>query len=103
MDYLFPKILELYKENAEQYENIPETFKNLAFNPKNIDLKNFLEMTDEPFEKAFNIIARSKQNPVLSYICNPKNISEYEVIQTDASIKKLKKKLKKMFPTLKIL
>lgn len=100
MDYLFPKILELYKENAEQYEEIPEDFKNLAFNPKGIELNEFLKMTDEPFEKSFKILEKNKINPVLSYICNPKNISEYQVIQTEASIKKIKRKFKKLFQEL---
>ena len=59
-------------------------------------------MTDEPFEKAFKIISQKRKNPVLSYICEPSNIKEYQVIQTDASIKKLKRKLKKIFPSLDI-
>ena len=100
MDYLFPRILDLYKEHADEYEGIPKHFKELAFNSKNIELETFLEMTDEPFEQAFKILSNNPQNPVLSYLCNYNNINEYEVIQPEISIKKLKKKLKKIFPQL---
>lgn len=100
MDYLFPKILELYKANAEAYENIPQDFKNLAFNPKGISLEDFLKMTDKPFEEAFAILEKNKANPVLSYLCNTKNIPEYQELQTEVNIKKIKRKLKKIFPNL---
>lgn len=97
-DYIFEKIIERYRNNMNLYTlPISSSFKTLAIDPKVNDLNAFLKMKDEDFKDSFKILSSSNLDPIMAYLCNFSNITDYILINNDVSIEKIRTKLREIF------
>lgn len=69
--YYYKRILELYKNDSSlDSSKIPWQFDMLAKFPQNINIEDFLQMTDISMIEAMSIIRKSSKNPLLRYLCD---------------------------------
>lgn len=97
-DYIFEKIIERYR-NALKLHTMPvsSSFKILATDPRVNNLNDFLSMKDEDFKVSFKLLSDSNLDPIMSYLCDFNNITDYILIKNDISIEKIKTKLREIF------
>ena len=100
LEQVFLKVLKRYKEVPESINaELPEEFKKLALNPKNVSLDNFLCMQDKQFTDSFDIIKKNSTDPMLRYLSDmPRVLSDYQDLENNVDPETIKQRLNNIFP-----
>lgn len=103
MDIVFSKIVDRYKECKDSVKGeLPKQFRKLAEDPENIDLQDFLSMTDTPIMEAIQVIKETSDDELLRYLSDKDNLKDYQTFDTALNSEYTKNKLFKIFGTEKV-
>lgn len=95
---IFKKIVERYKTSTILHSlPVSKSFKVLVSDPRISDLNDFIEMKDEDFKKSFEILAQSNLDPIMTYLCDFSNISDYILLNNNVSLDRLISGLREIF------
>lgn len=98
--FIFPEILHRYSENPNSVPSpVSLQFKTLANHPLDMDLDQFLELTDTPLLESIEIIRNSTSDPILKHLCDFKNIrNNYHLLGENIKSQDIIDKLQTLFP-----
>lgn len=99
MQKIFLQIVERYRQNPSSVSmKLPESFTKLTICPENINLQDFLALTDDEILNAFDMIKRSSNDPVLSHLCDVSYLKEnYQLLEENVNIDDLRDRLNQIF------
>ncbi len=95
---IFKKALEYYRKNPNVVTGeVPIQFKKIVETPENIDLQEFLDMTESNIMKGFSVLKETSIDPLLSYLSDPNNVKDYLLFETEKSEEEIKQYLIEIF------
>ena len=97
-EFLFKHLLDKYKNNSI-LKNLPVSkyFKILAEDNSISNLSDFIQMVDSDFKESFEVLMENDVDPIVAYLSNYKNLSDYILIENNISVRKIQNYLTEIF------